>query len=186
LSAFHYRHWVGGVVLAAVFGVAGAQAQSAIEHHTWQDRGLYEPISTTARAITGAIVLWGNPQFAQVGSTTRLTFEAGASIDLESEGASWREWSLSGGKQNAEVFRIAQDPGELLNGNSLCGDSDAARYLVFSEDRLMSFELYLQVAIFSGAEPPFDINSEGLCGTYSYMIPIDTHLITRVEVTRSQ
>lgn len=31
-----------------------ALAQSAIEHHTWQDRGLYEAISSTA----GAIVLW--------------------------------------------------------------------------------------------------------------------------------
>jgi hypothetical protein len=39
----------------------------------------------------------GNPAFAEPGSTMRLTFEAGQSIELVSVGASWREWSLSGG-----------------------------------------------------------------------------------------
>lgn len=81
------QHWTGGPLVALLLGASGeAPAQSAIEHHTWRDRGLYEPISLTARAITGAIVLWGNPAFAEPGSTMRLTFEAGRSIDLVSVG----------------------------------------------------------------------------------------------------
>lgn len=158
-------------IAALTFLVAapGAMAQSAVEHHVWQDRGLYEPISSTARAITGAIVLWGNPDFAEPGSELRITFEAGPSIGLVSEGASWREWSLSGGKQTAEVFRIDEDPGELLNGNTLCGEDDTAGYLVFLEGEMMGGRS-LQLAVFSGDEPPFDINSDGLCGTFSYGI----------------
>lgn len=145
-------------------------AQSAIEHHAWQDRALFEPFSRTAMAITGAIVLWGNPDFAEPGSTMRMTFEAGPSIDLVSVGASWREWGLAGGKQTADVFRIDQDPGELLNGNTLCGGDDAARYMVFFEDAMMGGGRSLQLAVFSGDEPPFDISSDGLCGTFSYGI----------------
>lgn len=81
------------VILAAVIAglAAPIAAQSAIEHHAWQDRALFEPFSRTAMAITGAIVLWGNPDFAEPGSTMRMTFEAGPSVDLVSVGASWRE-----------------------------------------------------------------------------------------------
>jgi hypothetical protein len=158
------------VALTFLVAAPGAMAQSAIEHHTWQDRGLYEPISTTARAITGAIVLWGNPEFAEPGSELRLTFEAGPSIDLVSEGASWREWSLSGGRQTAEVFRMDEDPGELLNGNTLCGGDDAPGYLVFFEDDLVGGGRALQLAVFGGDEAPADINSDGLCGTFGYGI----------------
>lgn len=156
-------------VVATLSLASAVAAQSAIEHHSWQDRGLYEPISTTAQAITGAIVLWGNPHFAQAGSTMRLTFEAGASIELMSAGASWREWSLSGGTQTAEVFRIAQDPGELLNGNTLCGADDAATYLVFLEGETFGGRS-LQLAAFSGDEPPYDVNSDALCGTFNYEV----------------
>jgi hypothetical protein len=100
----------------------------------------------------------------------RLTFEAGRSIDLVSVGASWREWSLSGGKQTAEVFRIDQDPGELINGNTLCGGEEPAGYMVFFEDEMMGGGRSLQLAVFSGEEPPTDINSDGLCGTFGYAI----------------
>lgn len=161
---------IAGIWLAMACSVGSASAQSAIEHHAWQNRALFEPFSRTAMAITGAIVLWGNPDFAEPGSTMRMTFEAGPSIDLVSVGASWREWSLGGGKQTAEVFRIDKDPGELLNGNTLCGGDDAARYLVFFEDDMMGGGRSLQAAVFSGSEPPAGINSDGLCGTFSYGI----------------
>ena len=97
----------------------------------------------------------------------RITFEAGPSIDLMSVGASWREWSLNGGKQTAEVFQMAKDPGELLNGNTLCG-GDGARYLVFFEDDIPGAGRLLQLAVFSGNDVPSDINSDGLCGTFNY------------------
>ena len=141
-------------------------AQSAIERHAWQDRGLFEPFSRTAMAITGAIVLWGNPDFAEQGSTMQMTFEAGRSIDLVSVGASWREWDLGGGKQTAEVFRVAGEPGEPLNGNTLCGGD--VTYLAFSEGNLLPGIRFLQLAAFSGEDVPVDINSAGLCGTFSY------------------
>ncbi len=115
-------------------------------------------------------MLWGNLEFAEPGSTMRMTFEAGPSIDLVSVGATWREWDLGGGKQTAEIFQIDQDPGELLNGNTLCGEDDAAGYLVFFEDEMMGGGRSLQLAVFSGDEPPFDINSDGLCGTFGYAV----------------
>jgi hypothetical protein len=157
------------LVLAFLVLVSPAQAQSAIEHHAWQDRALFEPFSRTATAITGAIVLWGNPAFAEPGSTMRMTFEAGPSVDLVSAGAFWREWGLSGGKQTAEVFRVSEDPGELLNGNTLCGP-DQATHAVFFEDLAPGGGLLLHLAVFSGKDAPADINSDGLCGTFNYEI----------------
>ncbi len=158
-------------ILSLAFLVLGspALAQSAIEHHAWQDRALLEPFSRTAMAITGAIVLWGNPDFAEPGSKMRMTFEAGPSIDLVSVGASWREWDLGGGgQQTAEVFQIAEDPGVLLNGNTLCGD--AATYLAFFEDDLPGAGRLLQLVVFDGEDVPEDVNSPGLCATFNYGI----------------
>lgn len=161
--------WTPKILLLAFLALASpVAAQSAIEHHTWQDRALFEPFSRTAAAITGAIVLWGNPDFAEPGSTMRMTFESGPSIDLVSVGASWREWDLGGGgKQTAEVFRVGRDPGELLNGNTLCGDD--VTYLAFVEGDLMGTRL-LQLVAFSGEDIPKDVNSPGLCATFNYEI----------------
>lgn len=143
--------------------------QSATEHHAWQDQRTFEPMSRTASAITGAIELFGNPSFADVGSTMRIAFAGGRQpVDLTSVGASWREWSIGGGMQTAEVFRMSADPGSLLNGNALCGEP--ARFLVFSEGSMMGGGGMLEVAVFSGHEAPFDIQSEGLCATFNYVI----------------
>lgn len=156
------------LALACMAMAAPVTAQSAIEHHAWQDRALFEPVSRTAMAITGAIVLWGNPDFAEPGSMMRMTFEAGPSIDLVSVGASWREWDLGGGgKQTAEVFQVGGDPGQLLNGNTLCGDD--VTYLAFFEGNLQGTRL-LQLVAFSGEDTPVDVNSAGLCATFNYGI----------------
>lgn len=125
-------------------------------------------------AITGAIVLWGNPDFAEPGSTMRMTFEAGPSIDLVSMGASWKEWDLGdGGKQTAEVFQVATDPGEHLNCNTLCGDD--VTYLAFVEGDLMPGTRLPQLAAFSGDDVPQDVNSDGLCATFNYEIDFGRH-----------
>lgn len=150
------------------FAPAPLLAQSAIEHHVWQDSRIFEAMSRTAMAITGEIALSGNPAFAEVGSTMQISFDGGDLIDLISEGASWREWSVTGGKQTAEVFRLAQDPGELLNGNTICGDR--TRYLVFSEGWMPGGTQILEVAAFDTKTPPFDINSDGLCATFTYVV----------------
>ncbi|WP_088624665.1 type VI secretion system-associated protein TagO [Oceanicola sp. 22II-s10i] len=161
------------VFLAAVAVILSghAHAQSAVERHVWQDARTFEPYSRTAAAITGPITLSGNPDFASEGSTMSIAFGTAAPVQLTSVGASWRSWSVSGtGKQTAEVFRMAGDPGPLENGNRLCGmeGTDQPLYLVFHEDRDILGNAMLVMAAFEGQEPPHDINSPGLCGTYGY------------------
>ena len=150
-----------------------AFAQSAIERHVWQDARSFAPISRTASAITGTISLSGNADFATEGSAMGMTFGNGAVVSLTSEGASWRTWDVGGqGKQTAEVFRLSDDPGSLQNGNALCGDGDPEQdlYAVFYEQSLLGGDSTLTMAVFQSAEPPFDINSSGLCGTFTYEI----------------
>ncbi|TYC64096.1 hypothetical protein FMN63_28130 [Stappia sp. BW2] len=143
-------------------------AQSAIEHHVWQDEREFEPFSRTAEAITGAIRLSGNNQFATPGSKMTITFGNGKKVQLTSVGASQRQWDDVDDKMmTAEVFKVAQDPGTLLNGNTLCGK--AATFLVFHETSSFGDSL-LGVAAFEGSEEPKDINSPGLCGTFNYVI----------------
>lgn len=163
------------LLLAALsFGgsVSPAEAQSAPEHHIWQDAGTYEPSSRTALAITGPITLSGNPDFATEGSEMTIAFGQGSPVRLISEGASWRTWNYGSDKVTAETFRMTADPGALLHGNRLCdGDlGDGSIYIVFYEaNRFTQFET-LQMATFRSGEPPFDINSPGLCGTYSFAL----------------
>jgi hypothetical protein len=149
-------------------------AQSATEHHIWQEEKTFRPLSTTAVAITGPIKLSGNPKFAVKGSMMSITFGRGKPIALRSEGASWRLWAdASLDKKTAEVFRLARDPGKLENGNTLCGDpkGEPARYVVFLEDSLPYTNTpLLGVLVFSSKKPPRDINSPGLCGTFNYEI----------------
>ncbi|MBN9360883.1 MULTISPECIES: hypothetical protein [unclassified Devosia] len=94
-----------------------------------------------------------------------IAFGDGEPVELVSVGASWREWGLSGETRTAEVFQMHGDPGPVLAGNTLCGDP--ARYIVFSEDRLVGTSI-LELAVFTGAEAPSDINSPSLCDTFGY------------------
>lgn len=143
-------------------------AQSAIEHHVWQDGRKFEAYSRTSQSITGDIRLSGNKQFATPGSKMTLTFGNGKKAQLTSVGASWRQWSdVDDKKVTAEVFKVAKDPGTLINGNTLCGE--AASYLVFHESWSFGASL-LGVAVFEGAKEPHDINSSGLCGTFNYSV----------------
>jgi hypothetical protein len=154
-----------------------ALAQSAIERHVWQDARSFAPFSRTAQAITGTITLSGNAEFASEGSSMSLTFGNGAVVNLVSKGASWRAWDVGGqGKQTAEVFQLSDDPGPLENGNTLCGneESEEELYAVFYEKSLFGGDPTLTMAVFRSAEPPFDINSIGLCGTFTYEISATT------------
>lgn len=148
-----------------------ALGQAASEHHIWQDKRSFEPMSRTAEAITGSIKLSGNPHFAVPGSKMTISFGNGKSVQLTAVGASWREWNdAKSGKVTAEVFRIASDPGKLANGNSLCGNAaeKPARYIVFHEDLLFDQTPLLGVAVFASKNAPKDINSPGLCGTFNF------------------
>lgn len=155
-----------------------AFAQSAIERHIWQETQSFSPISRTAAAITGTITLSGNEEFASEGSQMSLTFENGTTVTLISEGASWRAWDVGGqGKQTAEVFRLSNNPGSLQNGNTLCGDGDNEKnlYAVFYEQNSFGGDSTLKMAVFESAEPPFDVDSSGLCSTFSYETDISTN-----------
>lgn len=160
--------FVGVATILTLTALPSALAQSAIEHHVWQDARTFKPFSRTAIAITGPITLSGNQSFARVGSSLQISFDGGSPVELVSEGASWREWQLVEGKQTAEIFQVTTDPGPLLNGNTVCGDD--LSYLVFSEGNPLGSGLTLEVAAFSGDKPPFDIHSSGLCGTFSFSI----------------
>lgn len=160
------------LLLSIVILSTPAYSQSAIERHVWQEAGSFAPISRTASAITGEIALSGNPEFATEGSSMGLTFESGAAVDLTSEGASWRTWDVGGqGKQTAEVFRLSENPGSLQNGNMLCGGGNPEPlYVVFYQQSRFGGDPTLTMAVFQSVEPPFDINSPGLCGTFTYEI----------------
>lgn len=153
------------VSFIALLPPAAGFAQSASERHVWQENRSFEPLSRTAAAITGPIHLSGNPTFAKVGSKMSIAFGDREPVELVSVGASWREWGLSNEIRAAEVFRMDRDPGDLLAGNSLCGE--AAQYVVFSEDQLTGASM-LELAVFASADPPFDINGPGLCGTFTF------------------
>ncbi|SEP83351.1 Type VI secretion system VasI, EvfG, VC_A0118 [Loktanella sp. DSM 29012] len=160
------------LIALAVFPHA-ALSQAALERHVWQDARSFAPYSRTAEAITGAITLSGNDHFATKGSTMSITFGNGTSVGLVSEGATWRPWSLDGEqKQTAEIFRLSNDHGPLQNGNTLCGEPNPAQdlYAVFFEDLSFDEDFLLHLAMFQSSDPPFDIHSPGLCGTYTYSV----------------
>jgi hypothetical protein len=148
-----------------------AIGQAALEHHVWQDKRSFEPMSRTALAITGSIKLSGVPKFATPGRKITLTFGNRKSASLTSVGASWGDWN-DGAQQKvtAEVFRLDRDPGKLHQGNNLCGDpaKNPARYVVFYEDALLGENPLLVVAVFESGSAPKDINSPGLCGTFNF------------------
>ena len=153
--------------LAASIAAGPVLAQSAIEHHVWQDKRKFEAYSRTSESITGPIKLSGNPEFATPGSKMTITFGNGQKAELTSVGASWSQWDdVDDDKVTAEVFKVTKDPGKLLNGNTLCGK--AARYIVFHESMSFGTSL-LGLAVFEGKEPK-DINSPGLCGTFNYSV----------------
>jgi hypothetical protein len=148
-----------------------AMGQAALEHHVWQDKRSFEPMSRTAQAITGAIKLSGNPHFPTPGSKMTITFGNGKSVELTAVGASWREWNdADHGKVTAETFRLDHDPGKLEQGNTLCGGppKNQALYIVFHEDLLLGQTPLLGAAVFESKNAPWDINSPGLCGTFGF------------------
>lgn len=148
-----------------------AMGQAALEHHVWQDKRSFEPMSRTAQAITGPIKLSGNSHFATPGSKMTITFGNGNSAALTAVGASWREWNdADHGKVTAEAFRLDHDPGKLEQGNTLCGGptKNRARYIVFYEDLLLGQTPLLSVAVFQSKNAPTDIHSRSLCGTFSF------------------
>lgn len=145
------------LIPVALCFAAPALAQDSMP---WQTDAGFAALSNTAMAITGDIFLEGSEQEKTL--TTANGTEIGLSfIEDRSSG-----WNLSDNEVwPGAVFAVDEDPGELENGNTLCGE-DAATYVVFTpiEDSAGPF---LQMAVFSGAAPE-NIESAGLCGTLNY------------------
>lgn len=125
----------------------------------WQEDASFAAHSTTAESVTGDISISGSD------SEKVLTTADGSEIGLSFVEDRSSGWNLNDNEVwPGGVFAIDEDPGALVNGNTLCGGEDAT-YLVFTplDDTL------LQMAVFSG-DAPENIESAGLCGTYNYSI----------------
>lgn len=125
----------------------------------WQKDASFAAYSTTAESVTGDLSISGSD--AEKVLTTSTGHEIGLTfVEDRSSG-----WNLNDNEVwPGGVFAIDEDPGPLVNDNTLCG-AEAATYLVFTplDDTL------LQMAVFSG-DAPENIESPGLCGTYNYSI----------------
>jgi hypothetical protein len=117
----------------------------------------FNPMSRTAGAITGPVIASGS----------RIIFGNGAQTELSYLGEVTAEWDLNGETLPAQIFRVAQDPGELLNGNHLCSADQATTYLVaYQQENYGAWTLTL--AAFRGETAPTSINEPALCGTFSF------------------
>lgn len=125
----------------------------------WQEDASFAAYSTTAESVTGDISISGSD------SEKVLTTADGTEIGLSFVEDRSSGWNLNDNEVwPGGVFALDEDPGALVNGNTLCGGEEAT-YLVFTplDDTL------LQMAVFSGRAPE-NIESPGLCGTYNYSI----------------
>lgn len=143
------------IALKLALCAAPAMAQSALDQDVL---GHYEPLSRTAIAITGPIVI----------SPTSIAF-SGKAVQTTPQGKYWRVWGDDTKKNSATVYELKADPGKLLQGNTLCG-SNPARFAVVwpSYDELIGGSVKL--AIYSSSVTPYDSSSPGLCGIFNYVL----------------
>lgn len=114
-------------------------------------------MSRTAGAITGPVIA----------SKTHIIFGNGAQADMTLLGEHTAEWDLNGKTVTGQVFRVSQDPGELMNGNRLCSADDPVTHLVVFQNELFGM-WSLTIAAFRGEAVPTSINEPTLCGTYGF------------------
>ncbi len=158
-----YGNCIGFTTGLTVFALSlvGTTACASQIEKLWRQAVIFEAASTTAMSITGTISL------ARSASPNELTlkFETGKALKLTSV----TEW-----KNGAEVFATDGDPGELINGNTLCGGGETpARYIVFADEEPVADFLEMSMAVFSPQSPPPDMNGADLCTTFSYSIEQD-------------
>lgn len=132
-----------------------AAAQTPVTHYPWNEPGTYEPLTTTARAVTGAFTVLTRTEALLEGSSGQIRFGEGKEITITSLAGAWREWSdIHPGKlESAEIFRLSEDPGPMVSGNFLCSEQNPARYLVFYAIPA-SQGVDIRMLAFSSDEPP--------------------------------
>ena len=127
-----------------------------------QERGIWRAVSTTARSITGDVVLSEEKITIDFSSFTIARIrslepqELSAVFDAEGAGG-------SGGLYRLNVPASKR----FLHKNTLCGEDDTQWMATYVADGS------LKVAFFSGQRPPALTleainNSTDLCGTFSY------------------
>lgn len=119
----------------------------------------FNPMSRTAQAITGPIIV----------SQEAIVFGNGARAGLEFVTDRAGDWVGSGKTTIAQIFKITSTPGELMNGNSLCG-GEAPTFIAIGQSELFG-NWSLDMAVFQSATVPTDFHGDGLCGTYGYDLP---------------
>ncbi|QLQ19857.1 MAG: hypothetical protein HZT43_16255 [Exiguobacterium profundum] len=131
--------------LTALCLCAPALAQDAT---FWSRGGTFLPWSATAESITGPITLAVDAQ----GAPTSITFGPGAQVGLTQVALSDAAWLIfDEAMVKGAVLQMAADPGPLINGNTLCGGPDMARWLVLAASP--GSDATLQLAAFSGDDP---------------------------------
>jgi hypothetical protein len=129
-----------------------------------QDKGYWRATSSTAKSITGDVVLADEKISINLVSFTMARIrgleQAEASALFDAEGT-------AGG--NGSLYRLIV-PGskKFLHRNSLCGSDDTQWMVTYVSGRS------LQLAFFSGQKPPVFTadalaNSTDMCGKFSYV-----------------
>jgi hypothetical protein len=149
------------LILMALLCALPAYAQD--DGMPWQTDASFAAVSNTSMSITGDISISGDD------AEKTLTTASGTEIFVYFVEDRSSGWSLSDNEVwPGGVFAVEEDPGQLENGNTLCG-SDEATYVVFTPFDDQPAGPYLQMAVFSG-DAPENIESAGLCGTLNYAL----------------
>jgi hypothetical protein len=125
---------------------------------------VFAAVSTTAMAITGDIEM----------SRFGIVFANGAAVGLSPvatrSAADWQS-GFGAGAGPVQLFRLAGDPGTLLNGNTLCGPGTATHLAVqwITSGGLKD----LVLAVYEGPVPPDTAAGPGMCGTFTYGPPAE-------------
>jgi len=124
----------------------------------------WEPVSTTAMAITGRVTF----------APDRITFANRASLPLEPAGEV-PNFQADGQRLTATLYRVTE-PGNpvLLRGSRLCGNGRPVRSIVvWTPPPIGNAPLGggRSLAAFSGQGAPKAADDPGSCGTFAYELP---------------
>ncbi|WP_431269459.1 hypothetical protein [Dankookia sp. P2] len=125
---------------------------------------VWEPMSTTAMAITGRITL----------APDRITFANRASLALEPAGEV-AGFLAEGQRVTATLYRVTE-PGNpvLLRGGRLCANGRPIRAIAVWQPPPIGNTAPGQgrsLAAFTGTAPPTGAEDPGSCGTFQYELP---------------
>lgn len=139
---------------------AGMDAVSAL----WSGERSFQPLSVTSESVTGAITI------TPAGDALTLSFGNGAKTTLSFVADTETPFNDSDTKVPGKIFALDNDPGKLINDNTLCGADQPPRHVVLSEIPGTDGDSVLTAAVFSSEKPPADMTDPALCGTYNYIV----------------